>query len=121
MNKMVSWMRALPALDHQFIDSFRAPWRRGQPLPFLYKSDSLQKITQHNSNVSSTIKIIIPANLKVGELIIWFKPKAPDLIEQTAIAPDITGSGVLLFFNSLRSSPFDWYHATFRYVILLIG
>ena len=61
------------------------------------------------------------ADLKVRELIVWFISEAPDLIEHTAIAPDITGSGVPLFFNRLRSSPFDWYHTAFRYVILLIS
>ena len=60
-------------------------------------------------------------DLKVRDLFVWFMPEAPDFIEYTAIAPDITGSGVLLFFNCLRSSPFDWYYAAFGYVIFLIS
>ena len=50
-------------------------------------------------------------NLNVGGSLKWFVSKAPDLIEQTAIAPDITGSGVLLVVNGLWSCPLHWYLA----------
>ena len=33
----------VPALDHQIIDCFRAPWRRRESLSFLQKSYSLQQ------------------------------------------------------------------------------
>jgi len=35
-------------------------------------------------------------NLHVGEAFEWFMSQTPDLIQQAARAPDITGCGVLL-------------------------
>ena len=59
--------------------------------------------------------------LSVGETTIRFVSKTPYLIEQTSVAPDVTGSGVLLVRNGLWSRPLNWYQSTFRYVVLLIG
>ena len=35
-------------------------------------------------------------NLHVGVAFEWFESQTPDFIQQTAIAPDVTGSGVFL-------------------------
>ena len=47
-------------------------------------------------------------NLNIFQAFEWFVSKTPYLIEQTPIAPDITGSGVLLEINCFRGSPLYW-------------
>ena len=50
-----------------------------------------------------------------------FVSDAPYLIQQAAIAPDITGSGVLLEVQGLRSCPLDWDLASMGDIVLLIS
>ena len=46
--------------------------------------------------------------LTIGEIMKWLAPQRPYLIEEAAIAPDITGSGVLAIVKGLWSCPLDW-------------
>ena len=59
--------------------------------------------------------------LCVSECVVWFASQAPYLIEQTPIAPDITGNGVFLVVECLWCCPFDWYQTTFRNVVPFIS
>ena len=51
----------------------------------------------------------------------WFVSKAPNLIHQTAIAPDITGSGILSEMYSFWSCPFYGHFASLRYIVIVIS
>ncbi|MCG8621740.1 MAG: hypothetical protein MJE68_07040 [Proteobacteria bacterium] len=62
----------------------------------------------------------IIAYLKIAVFLKWLASEAPDLIEQTAIAPDISGSGVFLVVDGFWSCPLHWYHTTVRNIIILI-
>ena len=50
----------------------------------------------------------------------WLVSKTPYLIQQTTIAPHITGSRVFLIDNCFRSCPFDWHFASMRNIIAII-
>ena len=50
----------------------------------------------------------------------WFAPQRPYLIEEAAIAPDITGSGVLAIVKGLRSCPLDWNLPSVWHVVVII-
>ena len=49
--------------------------------------------------------ICIALYLTVGPLLVWFVSQCPYLIEEDAIAPDITGSGVSAVGESLGCCP----------------
>ena len=51
----------------------------------------------------------------------WPVPKAPYLIEQTAIAPDITGSGVLSKVYGFWGCPLYGHFATLGYIVIIIS
>ena len=46
--------------------------------------------------------------------------QGPYLIENTAIAPDITGSGVLVVLEGLGCCPLHWNLTSMRYVEILL-
>ena len=51
----------------------------------------------------------------------WFTSKTPYLKEQTPIAPDITGSGVLLIVQCFRCSPLHWDLSSVSNIVVIIG
>ena len=59
-------------------------------------------------------------NLDIPKSLKRFVSEAPNLIEQTPIAPDITGNGILPVVNGFRSRPLHRDLPTLRYVIVLI-
>ena len=58
--------------------------------------------------------------IMVGIAFKGFVSEAPYLIEETAIAPHVTGSRVLFVRNSLWSRPLDWYFATVRHIVVVL-
>ena len=64
--------------------------------------------------------IRVHVNLGIHSSLKWLVSEAPYLIEQTAIAPDITGSGVFLVVNGFWSCPLHWYLASLWYVVRII-
>ena len=58
--------------------------------------------------------------LRICEVMKWLVAERPYLIEQTAVAPHITGSGVLAIVKGLWSRPFDRNLSTVRYVIVFV-
>ena len=57
--------------------------------------------------------------LKVALKFKWLVSHTPYLIQQTPIAPHITGCGVLLVVDSLWCSPLDGNGSTFGYIVVL--
>lgn len=53
------------------------------------------------------VVILILANLSIGEVFEGYPSQTPDLVEQAAIAPDVTGSGESVVVHGLWRCPFD--------------
>ena len=62
----------------------------------------------------------INKHLGISDVMKWFVSQWPYLIEETAIAPDITGSGVLAIVKGLWSCPLDWNLTTMRDVVVFM-
>ena len=50
----------------------------------------------------------------------WFVSQWPYLIEEAAIAPDITGSGVLAIVKGLWSCPLNWNHPSMGNIVVFM-
>ena len=59
-------------------------------------------------------------HLIIGNIVKWLVAERPYLIEQTAVAPHITGIGVLAIVKGLWSRPFDRNPSTLRYIVASI-
>ncbi len=58
--------------------------------------------------------------LKVGPLVVRLASQCPYLIEENAIAPDITGCGVPAVGDSLGCCPLHWDLSSVGGVVILI-
>ena len=56
----------------------------------------------------------------IGDIMERLIAQGPYLVEDTPIAPDITGSGVFAIVQCLRSCPLDWDLASMGFVDLLV-
>ena len=88
-----------PAVHHERVDSSRTA--RGWGLALMVLESSHQ--------------------IRVVEILEWFHPNRPDLIEDHGIAPHVAGCGVLLVEQSLRSCPLDWDLASLGLVVCVIN
>lgn len=77
----------------------------------------LQGIIGYIRSIASTC-LMIHTHLSIAMIPERHSSKAPDLVEQTSIAPDITGSGILAMVNSLGSHPSHLDLASVRYVMV---
>ena len=93
-----------------------------------------------NNSYRESVTFYVSYNLCVGMLLKWFVSETPYLIHDTAVAPHITGSGVLLVveglpwitqiialnylafprFLYLRSCPLYWYFSSMRNIVVFV-
>ena len=62
----------------------------------------------------------IPGYLLVAAVIVRFLSQAPYLVEEDAVAPDVTGCGVPAVIYSLGGCPLHWNLATMRGVEVFV-
>jgi hypothetical protein len=85
-----------PALYHNLVKLFRCSWRRWEAVALFYCIEHLYQREKKSRSI-----LILLAHLIIGKIRKWSMPQTPYLIHDTAKAPHITGSGVLIIVDSL--------------------
>ena len=101
---------ALPTLNHNAVDCLRTPRWRWKSISWANLSHNLNRCTYtwDQLAVANIIDSGGPAYLSIGECTKWLVSQWPYLIEEAAIAPDITGSGIPAIVKGLWSCPLNW-------------
>ena len=110
----------MPAVDHDLVDCSWTAWWRGQSIAQIKLLNDLINNDCESLDIKNFSCWFI-SYLPVLCCSKWLLPKTPYLIEQTAIAPDITGSGVLSVVQSLWCCPLERDSSTFGYVVVVFS